>query len=236
MLSRNVKIGLSVIAGGLVLGFSGKAKAKSKSRRTTSDAPWDGSPYVPPKPFQNVPFAQAAVVPVFPISPASKHKRRLDVSYRDINGKGYGNGGRRFGTDRDDRHHAGIDLFANTGDVVLAPERGVIIATQNFLPTIDGAGDDAMLIEGENGITFLLGEIDEKAFGLGIGDFVERGQPVAKVALTSNNNHMLHFETYRAGQLKNQKWLKGTPAPSHLLDPSDYLLRARAAELSAPVA
>lgn len=229
MLSRAAKIGLGFLAGGVIVRA---LRPKKKSRRAASSTPSGDYPYPRPRTLQGVPFAQGAPNPVFPVASSSKHSRRLDVSYKDVDGKYHGRWGRIFGASRRDgqRYHAGIDLFANPGDVIVAPEAGTIVGTQNFLNSIDGAGPDAMLIEGDNGVTILLGEIDEKAYGLKVGDRVTRGQPVARIQATAGGDHMLHIETYRNGLTHNQQWWKGSPAPSHLLDPTDYLLRAAAAE------
>ena len=53
---------------------------------------------------------------------------------------------------------------------------------------------------------------------------------MARVQKTINGSHMLHLEAYLKGLTKNQRWLKSGAPPSHLLDPTDYLLRAKAAE------
>lgn len=182
--------------------------------------------YVLPK-KRGAPFAQAPNSVVWPI-PNSNNPRRFEVAYRDVNGKNHGNGARAFRASRGERHHGGIDLYADAGDIVVAPESGTLVAQQNFLNTIPGK--DAILIQGDSGNVILLGEIVAKSFedfGLSMGSRVKAGQPVAKVGLTSNGSHMLHFETYTQGATKNARWYKGQEAPSTLRDPSDYLLKAR---------
>ncbi len=188
-----------------------------------------GHPYRAPK-NRGVPFANGPHRPVWPIQ-SSKNKRWLEVAYKDVNGKNHGNvGGRGFKAARGSRNHAGIDLYANEGDVVVSPESGVIVADQNFLQSIPG--EDAMLIQGDSGTTILLGEIVAESmtteFGLKEGSRVDRGQPVAIVAKTSKGSHMLHFETYVAGTKRNRSWKKGQKPPESLRDPTAYLLRARA--------
>ena len=44
--------------------------------------------------------------------------------------------------------------------------------------------------------------------------------------MTANGSHMLHFETYTCCPTKNESWYRGSKAPPHVLDPTDYLLRA----------
>ncbi len=187
-----------------------------------------GHPYPIPKNY-GVPFAGGPSRPTWPVGP-SENPRWGEVAYRDVNGGKHGNvGGRAFHASRKSRYHAGIDLYADAGDVVLAPESGVIVADQNFLKSIPG--EDAMLIQGDSGTTILLGEIVAESmttqYGLKEGSRVEQGQPVAIVAETVNGSHMLHFETYTQGSERNRSWKKSKKPHPSLLDPTAYLLRAR---------
>lgn len=219
---------LYAIGGGLIgwlLTLFSRAKAGA---RVVGGAA--GHPYPTPK-NKGVPFAQGPAQPAWPIQ-SSTNSRQFQVSYTDINGKKHGRSSRAFKATRGkgSRNHAGIDLFANAGDVIVSPESGVIVADQNFLNTIPG--EDAMLIQGDSGTTILLGEIVAESmtteFGLKEGSRVERGQPVAIVALTKNGSHMLHFETYTEGSTRNRKWRRGKVPHESLRDPTPYLLRARA--------
>lgn len=184
----------------------------------------------PPAANRGVPFAQGGN-PVWPIGPGSTNRRRYEVPYKDINGKWHGNWARTFKAPRNGRFHAGIDLYANAGDILLAPEDGVVVGRQTFL---NGTG--AMLIELESGIVVLLGETkmggaEEVAREYdqpvaNIGTHVRKGQPVTKVGLTNNGSHMLHLETYTAGTRRNYPWRQGQQPPARLLDPTDWALRA----------
>lgn len=193
------------------------------SRRTSFEGP--------PPMDQGAPFARGSADPVWPIR-GSKNKRWREVAYKDVNGKTHGNASRRFKAtrtgDKGERWHVGIDLYANAGDIVVAPESGIIIEDQNYLATIPG--EDALLLQGDHGVTFILGEIVADSwhdFGVKVGDRVSRGQPIARVALTSKGSHMLHFETMSCCPTTNQPWYKGKPLPPNVLDPTEYLLRAR---------
>jgi murein DD-endopeptidase MepM/ murein hydrolase activator NlpD len=232
MLSRGMKIGLWVVAGGALVSAMRRPKKASRKTASTSPSPSGDYPYPRPRTLEGVPFAGGPAVPAFPVSSSSKHSRRLDISYKDVDGKYHGRWGRIFGASRRDgaRYHVGIDVFADPGDVIVAPEDGLVVGVQNFLTSIDGSGPDAMLIRGDSGVTVLLGEIDENAFGVKVGDRVSRGQPVAKIQATAGGDHMLHFETYRNGVTHNEQWWKGSPPPPDLLDPTDYLLRAKFGE------
>lgn len=216
-------VGASTAAGLAFFGVTVWAVGRIRGRRI--EYPW------PAPKDQGVLFAEGARRPLWPVAPNSTHARRLEVAYKDIYGKIHGNGSRRFRTTRAGRYHVGIDLYANAGDVVLAPEDGVVVNTQTFLN-----GTDAMLIEGNHGITVLLGEIAPgswREMGVDKGSKVKRGQPVARVGLTHNGSHMLHFETYACCPIKNYSWYQGRPAPELVRDPSDYLLRALAGEMVA---
>jgi len=191
-----------------------------------------GHPYPLPK-SHGVPFATGPKRPVWPIHPDSRNPRMYEVAYRDVHGKAHGNfGGRGFSAKRGSgaRKHAGIDIYANGGDVVRAPESGVIIADQKFLGSIPG--EDAMLIQGDSGTVILLGEIIPESmttrFGLKEGSRVQAGDPVALVGTTQNGSHMLHFETYVQGTKRNRQWRANKSPPTELRDPTAYLLRARA--------
>ena len=212
---------LAWIGGGLFMGYF-FTKAKNMSSITPSV--FTGGPQPQNR---GVAFAVGAPSPVFPVGP-SNNSRRGEVGYLDVNGKTHGNGSRKFmATRKNNRYHAGIDLYAEAGDAVLAPESGRIVSTQNFLGSIPG--DDAMVFAGDSGVVFLLGEIKEdswKEFGLDIGSAVAQGQALARVGLTVNGSHMLHFETYTAGTKRSAKWYRDSAPPGNLLDPTLYLLRS----------
>lgn len=187
-----------------------------------------------------VPFAGGGDDPLWPLI-QSKHGRRFEVPFVDVDGKWHGNRSRAFGVSRPwpdgDRHHAGIDLYANGEDIVVAPEDGVVVGRQGGYPGQTGA----ILLELDSGIVVLLGEVKmggAAEFGLKLGSRVKRGDPVTRVWWQDSKPetpgiqggaHMLHFEAYEPGTTQNSKWPKSSSAPSGLLDPTEYLLRARAA-------
>lgn len=126
------------------------------------------------------------------------------------------------------RLHAGIDLPAPRGTVVVAPESGRILKPQTF----NGPHAHALLVVADStGIVINLGEVEPGSwdeFGIGKGSPVFQGQPVARVGINPGGGEMLHFETYRPGTRKTSSWSVGQPAPPELLDPTDYILRAAA--------
>jgi hypothetical protein len=131
-----------------------------------------------------------------------------------------------------DRRHAGVDLYAPQGSVVLAPEAGTIVATQKF---VWKDRHDAMLFQTDSGPVILFGEVRPRSwndFGLSIGSHVQAGQPVARVGINPGGSQMLHYEMYTRGTRKNSRWYAGQAPPSNLLDPTAYLKTAKALDMS----
>lgn len=179
----------------------------------------------------NVPFAIGEPNPIWPV--ITNNSRKNWVSYKKINGKYNdsksnppGNPARSFGWVRDNgRYHAGVDLYGNSGDPVLAMESGTIVGIQGFLgPT------KAILVEGDNsGLVILYGEITDESWsklGLKKGSHVTKGQQIATIGLNNASTSMLHFETYIKGTTKNYQWKQGTTPDPHILNPTKYLLKA----------
>lgn len=217
------------IWGGLIVGgaFATGALAAAIARRakgTTSPV----ATYADPPPRQTqVAFAEGDPAPWWPIASTSHHRRMWEVAYKDVYGKWHGNMSRSFMASRDGRYHVGIDLYANAGDPVLAPEDGTVVGIQTFFH-----GTCAMMIQGDSGVTILLGEIkcgSQHDFGVGVGMRVVKGQAVGRVGLASGGSFMLHFETYACCPTQNSPWYRSNRPPLLVRDPTDYLLRARAA-------
>ena len=169
----------------------------------------------------------------------TKHASRLVVSYWTTEGaRGYS--GRAFAAKREDddgnRHHAGVDLFARAGDIVVAPEDGTVLAILPF-----NAGTWAIYLRSLLGDRVVnLGELEPyswREFGLAPGRAVVEGQPLGRIGVQSGGSTMLHLETLatdgagdsvlldeiRSGALS---WPTDKPAPPRLRDPSGYLLTA----------
>jgi Peptidase family M23 len=163
--------------------------------------------------IDGVPAAEGAQSPVWPLP---------DVTLRRWTfGASRGGGSRR---------HAGVDLYARRGSVVLAPEAGEIVATQRF----NGPNAVALLIQTDTGPVILLGEVEPRSwqqFGLSRGSRVDAGQPVATVGINPGGSQMLHLEMYRDGTRKNHRWYAGQEAPDELLDPTGYLQSAKALDV-----
>lgn len=138
-----------------------------------------------------------------------------------------------FGAPRSNgrRQHAGVDLYAPRGSVVLAPESGRIIGSQRFL----GPNAVALLMQTDSGPVILFGEIEPQSwteFGLSTGSMVERGAPVARIGIAPKGGQMLHYEMYTRGTRQNARWTAGQAPPSNLLNPTQYLQSAMALDAS----
>ena len=196
--------------------------------------PWE----IAPKQRTSAPLAEGGPTPLWPIETGRKKKVR--VSYQDQRDKWHGSWGRHMGASRkgDDgtkRHHAGVDLYADEGDIVRAMEDGIVIGVLPF-----HHGTWAMYVLHEGGVVVNYGEVEtnswtEFGFPLRIDEpvHVTAGQPLARVGLQSGGSTMLHFETYDPNvTMENIKdgdmrWWWGEAAPEGLLDPSKYLVKAQ---------
>jgi murein DD-endopeptidase MepM/ murein hydrolase activator NlpD len=150
----------------------------------------------------------------------------------------HGNSGRAFKAERytsegEKRHHGGIDLWANDGDAVVAPEAGRILAA---LPYHHGTWAIYLITHDRRVIN--LGEVKKyswREFKVSPGDIVSGGQPLARVGLQAGGNTMLHLETYDGSQNTDEelvdmirkselRWYADQAPPAILFDPSAYLL------------
>jgi murein DD-endopeptidase MepM/ murein hydrolase activator NlpD len=123
--------------------------------------------------------------------------------------------------DNPQRRHAGVDLFANAGDAVIAVEDGVIVGFYPFLRARTGEMSYALLIA-HAGYVANYGEVREnslRARGLEIGSAVRGGQNIATISDTAQ----LHFETYAAGTTRNSSWAYAQTRPASVIDPTPRL-------------
>lgn len=124
------------------------------------------------------------------------------------------------------RRHAGVDLFANAGDEVVAVEDGQLVALYPFLQAHTGEMSYALLVA-HVGYVANYGEIRStslSARALSLGDRVSAGQAIAEISDT----RQLHFETYLPGATRNQSWRNGAPRPSRVLNPTQLLMQLAA--------
>ena len=168
-----------------------------------------------------VPFARAPLPNSYwPV--ITSHPRGREVAYQMENRKYVGSRGRRFLASRSDgkRFHAGVDLWANHHDPVVACEDGVIRNFYHFY-----RGTYCLIVEHQD-LVINYGEIAKdsmKKMGLKIGSSVKAGQQIGSVGKMFYSS-MLHFETYRSGTKSNKRYKVGRKPPPDLLNPTNYLL------------
>ena len=220
---------LSIPAALVVLG-----SRKKKPKRRAPSAVF-GKYLFPPPRDTGAPFAGGPLRPVWPIDLESTNPRKLEVPYKDTAGKWHGNMSRAFKASRAGRWHVGMDLYANVGDEVLAPEDGQVVATQFFT-----AGTHGLMFKTDSGAHILFGEIERGSwddYGAAAGQRIKRGQPLARVGIQDSDPdtpgiqggaHMLHLEMYTCCPTQNIRWYKNKSRDPLILDPTDYLLRAKA--------
>lgn len=170
------------------------------------------------------PFAKGSINPAWPLG--SRHKYGRTISYTTLSSEVLGSPARQFMASRgeDERFHAGVDLYANVGDVVLATEPGAIVNIYHFFH-----GTYCLIQQCDSGLVVLYGEVEKNSwrpFKVSRGTRVERGSRLARVGKMSGGSHMLHIETYRKGTTSNEQVV--TPGEGPILDPTRYLLLAKA--------
>ena len=157
----------------------------------------------------------------WPIITSSSKGR--EVAYQRNDGSGVGRTARRWLANRSSgtRYHAGIDLFGNYGDPVVAIEDGIIKRFYHFY-----SGTYALFVEHSN-VVVNYGEVDKDSLSrnnLRVGDRVTAGQVIGFIGRLESGNSMLHFETYQLGTTRNYRWMQNQSRPSRLLNPTKYLL------------
>ena len=172
---------------------------------------------------KSFPFAEGSSNPAWPVR--SRHKYGRTVSYTSEQGVTFGSPARQFMASRGEgeRYHAGIDVYANIGDTVLAMESGVIVNRYHFFH-----GTWCLIQQCDSGLVILYGEVEKnswKKFRIQRGTRVEKGTKLALVGQMSGGSHMLHIETYKAGTTKNEQVIEPGKGPA--LDPTRYLLLAK---------
>jgi len=137
-----------------------------------------------------------------------------------------------FGYERKHDVHKGIDLYCPIGTAISPVEAGKIVDIRPFTGPILGHtwwhNTWAISVEGETGVV-VYGEIAVRE-GLTIGMSVTTYDIIGHVlqVLTVDKGRpmsMLHLALHRHGVLRNGVWEVGTPQPSGLIDPTNYLIR-----------
>ena len=172
----------------------------------------------------------------WPVRNPKNHHGRA-VCFKGSDGKGYGtdSGSRKreflaprpANAENPTRYHAGIDLFGDFHDIIVACEAGTVVNLYPFYPR-DNPLVWCLLIEGKSGTVINYGEVDPKSlkkYGIKKGMTVAPGQPIAEVGRMVQDS-MLHFETYPAGTRANVSYKRsdGEGVLKRYLNPTQYLL------------
>lgn len=119
---------------------------------------------------------------------------------------------------RPERHHAGEDLLAPRGTVIVATEDGELVKLDP--EWYDGSG--SVLLQTDSGPVINFGEVEPNSweeFGHVEGAHVSKGDPIARVG----RHRQLHFEMYANNTRKTSRWMWGKAPPASLRDPVPYL-------------
>jgi len=172
----------------------------------------------------------------WPVRNPKSHYGRA-VCFKGTDGKGYGTSsgshkreflaGRPATAKDPDRYHAGIDVYGDYHDVIVACEAGTVVNFYPFYPK-DKPLVWCLLVQGKSGTVINYGEVDPaslKKYGIKKGMTVAPGQPIAEVGRMVSDS-MLHFETYPAGTTRNISYKKkdGEAVLKSFLNPTRYLL------------
>lgn len=126
------------------------------------------------------------------------------------------------------RYHCGVDLDADDGSPVVAPEPCTILAVDVGWE----APTKCLVMHLDSGDTLLFGGL-KKGSMPAVGSHVEAGELVGRVTPYPRGDTMLHVQLYKGKltlkQVQQQMaWYLNTDAPPLLLDPRDYLEAAMA--------
>jgi len=133
-------------------------------------------------------------------------------------------------TGKQTRYHTGIDLEAEAGTPVLAPEAGRIVAPNSGWDYNDKTkkGVKAIIMTTVSGRTVLIGGIRFGSATVKAGEEVVAGQKIAEIGRYKGGSAMAHVNLYdkelTEAQVNAQKqWKVGEAKPPNLIDPSNYL-------------
>ncbi len=135
-----------------------------------------------------------------------------------------------FGAVRRHDVHTGVDLHCGAGQSVLAVERGVVVAVEEFTGPAAGSPwwlpTRAVLVEGASGVV-LYGEVVPEG-AMVTGALVAQGDRVGVVTRVLRHDKgapttMLHLELYAPGVRSGVWWRHGEARPEGLRDPTAHL-------------
>lgn len=161
--------------------------------------------------------------------------------FRSFSKSSFG-GDRPYGSKHPERYHAGVDIHAPRGTVVVAMEAGKIVNFQGWRsPTAKQRAKmspeeqarrttKALLLELDSGPVIVYGALipdSWQEFGVSKGTRVARGQPLARVGTYPAGDEMLHIEARTRGTRAAKPWYIAEGVPSSLLNVTPLLEAAR---------
>lgn len=170
---------------------------------------------------EQVPDAAPVGVPTWPIP-----------GYRKFSRRSFG-GPRPWNDPSPTRYHAGVDIHAPRGTIVVATEAGRVLAEHGWRSK-KGRPERttrALLLQVDGGPVIVYGALIPDSwleFGVDVGTRVARGQPLGRVGVYPNGDEMLHIEARVAGTRVAGPWYRDQPPPASLLDVTPYLEAALA--------
>lgn len=127
--------------------------------------------------------------------------------------------GRPWASANPTSHHSGIDIRAKEGDPVRVPREGVVIGKTGWR----GPNTRGVLFQSFGGPMLVFGAVAPGSFPPA-GTILERGELIGRIGRYPGGDTMLHFEVWKVGTTKRQKWLWNQPQPAALVNPHQYLL------------
>lgn len=137
------------------------------------------------------------------------------------------------------RYHAGVDIHCPRGTPVVAMEDGKIAAIQGWRSRkgFPERTTKAILLQLDSGPVIVYGALipdSWKAYGLGIGSRVARGDVLGLVGTYPMGDEMAHLEARRKGTRMVRAWYISDGIPPDLLNITPFLQLARKAKGQAP--
>ena len=126
------------------------------------------------------------------------------------------------------RYHAGVDIHAPRGTVVVAMESGTVVAFEGWESRkgFPERRTEALLLQLDSGPVLVYGALipdSWEAYGLGVGSRVQQGQPLGLIGTYPFGDTMLHIEAHAKGTRRSDPWYIKKGPPNALLNVTPFL-------------